>query len=391
MNKSITIFDTTLRDGEQCPGASMTIEQKIRVAHQLEQLGVHVIEAGFPVISPGDFQAVETIARETSVSRIAGLARCVRKDIEATARALAPAGSRARIHLVLATSPIHRQYKLNKTKDEILTMARQSVAMASELADEVQFSAEDASRTEPDFLVDVSEAVIDAGARIVNIPDTVGYAMPDEYGSLIRYLITHISNMDRAILSVHCHDDLGMAAANSLAAVRAGARQVEGTINGIGERAGNTALEEIIMALRTRPDFFDGLTTSIRTPELLNTSRAVARESNMPVPRAKAIVGDNAFAHGSGIHQDGMLKNRHTYEVMQPEDIGWTETEYPLTKHSGSHAVRIKLEQLGFSLSNKEMTTFFPIFKQRGDQCKFVYDNDLIRLYEDMNSSMKIS
>ncbi len=383
MNQNhVDIFDTTLRDGEQCPGASMNMEQKIRIAHQLEQLGVHVIEAGFPVISPGDFESVETIARETSTSRIAGLARCVPRDIDATARALAPAGERARIHLVLATSPIHRQFKLQKNRDEVLSMARSSVAMACGLAGEVQFSAEDASRTEPEFLAEVAEAVIDAGARVVNVPDTVGYAMPDEYGDLIRYLTRHVSNIDRAILSVHCHDDLGMAVANSLAAIRAGARQVEGTINGIGERAGNTALEEVIMALHTRPAFFQNVTTGINTRELLNSSKIVARESGMQVPRSKAIVGANAFAHGSGIHQDGMLKNKTTYEVMRPEDIGWSETEYPLTKHSGRHAVRVKLENLGISPSESEMDAFFPVFKTTGDQCKFVGDTDLIHLYK---------
>lgn len=377
----IDIFDTTLRDGEQCPGASMTMEQKVRIAHQLEHLGVNIIEAGFPVISPGDFNSVETIARETSASRIAGLARCVTKDIDAAARALAPAGERARIHLVLATSPIHRQYKLNKNRNEVLAMARSAVSMASDLAGEVQFSAEDASRTEPDFLAEVTETVIDAGARIVNIPDTVGYAMPDEYGHLISHLVRNVSNIDRAVLSVHCHDDLGMAVANSLAAIRAGARQVEGTINGIGERAGNTALEEVIMALRTRSAFFNNAVTSINTPELLHTSKIVARESGMPVPRSKAIVGANAFAHGSGIHQDGMLKNKTTYEVMRPEDVGWSETEYPLTKHSGRHAVRIKLERLGISPTDHEMNAFFPIFKKAGDQCKFIDDQELIHLF----------
>ena len=384
MKEHIHIFDTTLRDGEQCPGAAMTVEQKVRIAMQLEALGVDVIEAGFPVISDGDFQAVRTVAERTESSRVCGLARCVEKDILAVHEAVSPAGDRGRIHLVLATSPIHRQYKMNKSRAEILEMAVKGVSLAAGLCREVQFSAEDASRTEPDFLAEVVEAVIGAGASIVNIPDTVGYTMPDEFPRLISYLKSNVPNMERAVISVHCHDDMGMAVANSLAAIRAGARQVEGTINGIGERAGNTALEEVVMAVHSRPDFFSGLETGIRTRELVKTSRIVAEMSGMAVLRSKAVVGANAFSHGSGIHQDGILKNRSTYEIMNPEEIGWGPTELPLTKHSGRHAVKVRLDALGFSIPEEDMPRFFELFKQRGDCCKFVYDDDL----SDMARSM---
>ena len=306
MKEHIHIFDTTLRDGEQCPGAAMNVEQKIQVAMQLETLGVDIIEAGFPVISDGDFRAVRAVAECTEKSRVCGLARCVEKDIIAAHEALKAAGERERIHLVVATSPIHRKYKLGKSREQIRDMAVKSVAMASDLCGEAQFSAEDASRTEPEFLAEVVESVIDAGAAVINIPDTVGYTMPEEYFRLISYLKSHVPNVGRVRLSVHCHDDMGMAVANSLAAIRAGAQQVEGTINGIGERAGNTALEEVIMALHARRDFFSEVRTGIRTNELVRTSRMVAAMSGLAVPRSKAVVGANAFAHGSGIHQDGV-------------------------------------------------------------------------------------
>lgn len=299
------------------------------------------------------------------------------KDIIAAHEALKAAGDRERIHLVVATSPIHRKYKLEKSRGQIREMAVKAVAMASGLCGEVQFSAEDASRTEPEFLAEMVEAVIDAGAAVVNIPDTVGYTMPEEYYRLISYLKSNVPNVSRARLSVHCHDDMGMAVANSLAAIRAGAQQVEGTINGIGERAGNTALEEVVMALHSRPDFFSGAGTGIRTKELVRTSRMVAAMSGLPVSRSKAVVGANAFAHGSGIHQDGVLKNRSTYEIMDPEEIGWGATELPLTKHSGRHAVKMRLDALGFSVPDTDMPRLFELFKQRGDQCKFVYDDDL--------------
>ena len=383
MSENIIIFDTTLRDGEQCPGASMNFRQKMEVARQLERLQVDVIEAGFPVISDGDFEAVQSIAREIKGPRIAGLARCVPADIDAAGAAVKPAGDRGRIHVFLATSKIHRDFKLRKAHDEIVRLAVDGVRRAKGLCHDVEFSPEDASRTEPEFLARVVEAVIEAGATTVNIPDTVGYAVPGQFGELIRYLFDHVSNIDDAIISVHCHTDLGLAVANSLAAVEAGARQVEGTINGIGERAGNAALEEFVMALRTRSDSFGGLTTGVNTAEIVKTSRLVARMSGLPVQRSKAIVGENAFAHSSGIHQDGILKRRDTYEIMDPREVGWGDTELPLTKHSGRHAVAARLRHLGFQLSNEEASHVFKRFKDIGDRKKFVYDDDLAALVDD--------
>lgn len=383
MSDKVYIFDTTLRDGEQCPGASMNFRQKMEVARQLERLGVDVIEAGFPVISDGDFESVHAIATEIKKCRIAGLARCVEKDIRSAAAAVAPAGDRACIHTFLATSPLHREFKLNKSKEEIIAMAVAGVKLAKSLVPHVEFSAEDASRTEPEYLAEVVEAVIDAGAGVVNIPDTVGYTTPDEYYALIDHLMKNVPNVDKAIISVHCHDDLGLSVANSLSAIKAGARQVEGTINGIGERAGNTSLEEVIMALRTRGEQFGDVHTDINTHEIVKSSRLVSRMCGLTVPRSKAIVGENAFAHGSGIHQDGMLKNRDTYEIMNPEDVGWGATELPLTKHSGRHAVKLRLEHLGYILSDTEMATVFERFKQIGDRKKFVYDDDLAALVDD--------
>ena len=332
MSDKVIIFDTTLRDGEQCPGASMNLHEKMEVARQLERLNVDVIEAGFPVISEGDFEAVQRIATEVKGPIIAGLARCVTKDIEAAAAAVKPAGERGRIHVFLATSKIHREHKLKKAHEEILRLAADGTRLAKSHCKDVEFSPEDASRTEPEFLAQVVETVIAAGATTVNIPDTVGFAVPEEYAALIRYLKDNVRNIDDAIISVHCHNDLGLAVANSLAAVQAGARQVEGTINGIGERAGNAALEEVVMALKTRADFFGKLHSDVHTREILKTSRIVSRMSGLHVQRSKAIVGENAFAHSSGIHQDGMLKMRETYEIMDPVEVGWGGTELPLTK-----------------------------------------------------------
>ena len=323
MSDQIYFFDTTLRDGEQCPGASMNLREKLEVARQMERLGMDVIEAGFPCISDGDFEAVHTIAREIKKCRIAGLARCVKADIEAAAKALDPAGERARIHIFLATSKLHMQFKLKKAESEILRMAAEGVSYAKQFVQDVEFSPEDASRTDLDFLTKVVETVIDAGATTVNIPDTVGYTTPDEFYRIIRHLKENVPNIGKAVISVHCHNDLGLAVANSLAAVRAGARQVEGTINGIGERAGNVALEEVIMALRTRAGQFGDVTDNINTKEIVRTSRIVARMSGMQVQRSKAIVGENAFAHSSGIHQHGILNCRETYEVMDPQAVGW--------------------------------------------------------------------
>ena len=360
----------------------MTVEQKVRIAMQLEALGVDVIEAGFPVISDGDFQAVRTVAERTESSRVCGLARCVEKTFWPFMRPCLRPGTGA--HPPRSGDfPIHRQYKMNKSRAEILAMAVKASPWPRGCAGKCSFP----RRTPPHgtrFSGGGGEAVIDAGTSIVNIPDTVGYTMPDEFHRLISYLKSNVPNVDRAVISVHCHDDMGMAVANSLAAIRAGARQVEGTINGIGERAGNTALEEVVMAVHSRPDFFSGLETGIRTRELVKTSRIVAEMSGMAVPRSKAVVGANAFSHGSGIHQDGILKNRSTYEIMDPEEIGWGPTELPLTKHSGRHAVKMRLDALGFSIPEEDMPRFFELFKQRGDRCKFVYDDDL----SDMARSM---
>ena len=354
------------------------------LARQLEKLNVDVIEAGFPVISEGDFKAVQTIAREIKKTKIAGLARCVPNDIDAAGEALKPAEKRARIHVFLATSKIHREFKLGKAQDEILRLSVEGVTRARKYVEDVEFSPEDASRTEPEFLIQVCKAVIEAGAKTVNIPDTVGYAVPDEFGVLIARLVAEVPAFQTgdAVLSVHCHNDLGLAVANSLAAVKNGARQVEGTINGIGERAGNAALEEIVMAIKTRNDFYAGITTGINTREIVKTSRLVSRMSGLIIQRNKAIVGENAFAHSAGIHQDGILKKRETYEIMDPTEVGWGESELPLTKHSGRAAMVARLKQIGYKLSDIEINSVFQKFKEVGDKKKFVYDDDLIALVE---------
>jgi 2-isopropylmalate synthase len=383
-NNRIQIFDTTLRDGEQCPGASMNLREKLEVARQLARLRVDIIEAGFPVISEGDFTAVQTIARQIKGPVIAGLARCVPKDIEAAGEALKPAGRRARIHVFLATSKIHREFKLGKARHEILRLAVDGVKRACAYTENVEFSPEDASRTEPDFLVEVCQAVVAAGATTVNIPDTVGYAVPEQYGALIHRLFESVRDFQtgRAVISVHCHNDLGLAVANSLAAVRNGARQVECTVNGIGERAGNASLEEVVMAIKTRQDFFKGITCGINAREIVRSSRLVSRMSSLLVQRNKAIVGENAFAHSSGIHQDGILKKRETYEIMDPEEVGWGKTELPLTKHSGRAAVAARLRHLGFKMSDADVASIFAKFKEIGDKKKFVYDDDLAAVVE---------
>ena len=383
-NKRIIIFDTTLRDGEQCPGASMNLRQKLEVARQLARLKVDVIEAGFPVISDGDFAAVQTIAREIKGPIIAGLARCVPKDIDAAGAAVKPAGKRGRIHVFLATSKIHREFKLGKAQDEIIRLAIDGVKRAKAFVDDVEFSPEDASRTEPEYLVQVCQAVIDAGATTINIPDTVGWAVPDMFGALIARLHADVPQFKsgQAVISVHCHNDLGLAVANSLAAIRGGARQIECTVNGIGERAGNASLEEIVMSLRTRKDFFGDLNCGVNTREIVRSSRLVSRMSSLIVQRNKAIVGENAFAHASGIHQDGVLKKRETYEIMDPKEVGWGSSELPLTKHSGRAAMLARLRHLGFKLSDAEVQTVFARFKDIGDKKKFVYDDDLAALVE---------
>ncbi len=383
-NNQIRIFDTTLRDGEQCPGASMNVREKLEVARQLARLKVDIIEAGFPVISGGDFAAVQAIARQIKGPTICGLARCVPKDIDAAGAALKPAGKHARIHVFLATSKIHREFKLGKAQHEILRLAVEGVRRAKSYVDDVEFSPEDASRTEPDFLVEVCRAAVDAGATTVNIPDTVGWAVPDQYGALIGHLYDSVPafRSGRTVISVHCHDDLGLAVANSLAAVRRGARQVECTVNGIGERAGNTAMEEVVMALKTRKDFFEDFACGVNTREIVRASRLVARMSGLAVQRSKAIVGENAFAHSAGIHQDGILKKRETYEIMDPQEVGWGQTELPLTKHSGRAAVAMRLRHLGFKMGESDVNALFTRFKEIGDKKKFVYDEDLSALVE---------
>ena len=375
----VTIFDTTLRDGEQSPGASLTKREKVELAHQLARLNVDVMEAGFPIASPGDFDSVRTVAESVRGPVIAGLARCVEQDIARCAEALEPA-PKARIHVFLATSAIHRKYKLRKARREILKLAQDSIVYARKFRDDVEFSPEDASRTEPEFLCQVVEAAIDAGATTVNIPDTVGYAIPSEFGALIARLFDTVPNIHQAIINVHCHNDLGLAVANSLAAVQNGARGIECTINGLGERAGNAALEEVVMGLKTRPDVFGDLTTGIRTRHLYRTSRLVSRLTGMLVQRNKAIVGANAFAHESGVHQDGMLKERRTYEIMKPEDVGIAGTELVLGKHSGRHAFTHQLAKLGIDLNADGTERTYQRFMDLADKKKHVYDDDLVMI-----------
>ncbi|HEV7985334.1 MAG TPA: 2-isopropylmalate synthase [Steroidobacteraceae bacterium] len=371
----VLIFDTTLRDGEQAPGCSMTQPEKLRVARALAELGVDIIEAGFPAASRGDWESVNAVAREVQGPVIAGLARCLREDIELAAQALKDA-PRHRLHLFLATSAIHREFKLKMAQEEIIRRAVEGVKIAREHCTDVEFSPEDASRTELDFLAQVVEAVIDAGATTINIPDTVGYTVPDEFGEVFRYLRKHVRGIDKVTLSVHCHDDLGMAVANSLTAVVAGARQIECTINGIGERAGNCALEEVVMALATRQAFFN-VGTGVQTSRLYPTSRLVASITGVSIPRNKAVVGENAFAHEAGIHQHGMLQNRSTYEIMRPEDVGLSRSNLVLGKHSGRHAFRDRVKQLGFELEELELNRVFEEFKALADRKKELFDGDI--------------
>ncbi|MBI5872640.1 MAG: 2-isopropylmalate synthase [Candidatus Omnitrophica bacterium] len=382
MDKLI-IFDTTLRDGEQAPGATLNEREKIEIARELVALGVDVIEAGFPISSKGDFAAVKAIASSVKGAIICGLARAVTKDIDAAYQATKSAKGGARIHVFLATSKIHMQYKLKKAEDEILRLAAESVRYAKKYTSDIEFSPEDASRTEPDFLFKVVESVIAAGAKTVNIPDTVGYAYPQQYGDLIRAIKENVPNIDRAVISVHCHNDLGLAVANSLAAVRNGARQVECTINGIGERAGNASLEEIVMSVKTRRDIYPGVQTSIATRELYKASRLVSKLTGFVVAPNKAIVGANAFRHESGIHQDGVIKKRQTYEIIAPEDVGFTGTGLVLGKHSGKHAFIKRLEELGIKLSDAELSRSFEKFKDLADKKKTVYEEDIVSLIED--------
>jgi 2-isopropylmalate synthase len=378
--RRIVIFDTTLRDGEQSPGCSMNLDEKLEVAQALVDLGVDVIEAGFPIASPGDFEAVRAIARTVHGSTICGLARCNEKDIDRAWEALKDAPD-ARIHVFLATSAIHREFKLRMDKDEIIRRAVEGVKRAKGYCPNIEFSPEDAARTEPDFLCRVVEAAIAAGATTVNIPDTVGYATPAHFGGVIKNLVNRVPNIDRAVISVHCHNDLGLAVANSLAAVENGAGQIECTINGIGERAGNCSLEEVVMAMRTRHDYYH-TKTRINTPRLVPTSRLLTNITGMQVQRNKAIVGRNAFAHEAGIHQDGMLKERTTYEIMRPEDVGFTATDLVLGKHSGRAALSDRAKALGYHLTGEQLLEVFDEFKRLADKKKEVYDADIAALIE---------
>ncbi|MHB8173992.1 MAG: 2-isopropylmalate synthase [Nitrospirota bacterium] len=375
MSRIIKIFDTTLRDGEQSPGCSMNIEEKLMVARQLARMKVDIIEAGFPIASDGDFEAVRRIAQEVNGPVICALARTTEKDIDRAAEAIKPAG-RGRIHTFLATSDIHLKFKLKKDRAQALDMAVSAVKRARNYTDDVEFSAEDATRSDIDYLCKVVEAAISAGATTINIPDTVGYAIPQEYSERIKTLFDRVPNIDKAVISVHCHNDLGLAVSNSLAAVISGAGQIECTINGIGERAGNAAMEEIVMALRTREPYFEAR-TNIVTEEIMAASRLVRNVTGMAVQANKAIVGANAFAHESGIHQDGFLKEKSTYEIMTPESVGLTESTLILGKHSGRHAFRDRLAMLGYSLSEDELNRVFERFKKLADQKKDIFDEDL--------------
>ncbi|MFP5344765.1 MAG: 2-isopropylmalate synthase [Gammaproteobacteria bacterium] len=384
MNDKLIIFDTTLRDGEQSPGASMTREEKLRIARALERMRVDVIEAGFPVASPGDFEAVQAVANAVKDSTVCALARALPRDIDAAAEAVKGA-RRARIHTFIATSPVHMQMKLKMTPEQVIEHAVSAVKRARQHTDDVEFSPEDAGRSEIDFLCRVLEAVIAAGARTVNIPDTVGYNLPHQFGALIKTLRERVPNSDQAVFSVHCHNDLGLAVANSLSAVLNGARQVECTINGLGERAGNAALEEIVMAVRTRRDLFT-CDTGLDTTQIVPSSRLVSGITGFAVQPNKAIVGANAFAHESGIHQDGVLKHRTTYEIMRAEDVGWSANRMVLGKHSGRNAFRTRLQELGVAFdSEEELNDTFQRFKELADKKHEIYDEDLQALVTETN------
>jgi 2-isopropylmalate synthase len=376
----VVIFDTTLRDGEQCPGATMTFEEKLEVAELLDEMGVDIIEAGFPIASQGDFDSVQEIARRSKQAVICGLARAQAKDIDVCAEAIKPA-ARGRIHTFIGTSPLHRQYQMGIDQDEVLSRVTSSVTRARSYTDNVEWSAMDATRTEGDFLCRCVEAAIKAGATTVNIPDTVGYATPDEFAGLFRMILERVPGADQIVFSTHCHNDLGLAVANSLAGVGSGARQVECAINGLGERAGNAALEEIVMAIKTRADVMP-FWTGIDTTMLTRASRLVSRVTAFPVQYNKAIVGRNAFAHESGIHQDGVLKHAQTFEIMTPESVGLKESSLVMGKHSGRHAFREKLKELGYELGDNAFEDAFVRFKALADRKKHVYDEDIEALVD---------
>ena len=384
MSTRIYIFDTTLRDGEQSPGASLNVEEKLEIARQLERLGVDVIEAGFPISSPGDFQAVQAISRLIKNATVCGLTRAVPKDIDTAAEALKDA-VRPRIHTGLGVSDSHLQHKLKMTREEAMERGVAAVKRARNLVGDVEYFLEDSGRADRDYLCRVIEAVIEAGATVINIPDTTGYTAPEEYGALIAYVTRNVPNIDRAIISVHCHNDLGMATANALAGVRNGARQIECTVNGIGERAGNTSLEEVVMAMKTRRDYYD-CETGIVTPEIYKTSRMVSATMGIIVQPNKAIVGANAFAHSSGIHQDGVLKERSTYEIMDPRDVGIQKSEIILTARSGRAALKHRLSELGFTITEEHIDRVYTRFLDVADRKKQVYDEDLEVLVADENT-----
>ncbi len=377
----IVVFDTTLRDGEQSPGCSMNLGEKLRIAAMLEEMGVDVIEAGFPIASEGDFEAVHAVAKAAKRSVIAGLARAMRRDIERCVEAIKPA-ERRRIHTFVSTSPIHMKYNINKTPEEVLEMVVDSVTLARNFTDDVEWSAMDATRSDPEFLSRCVETAIRCGATTINIPDTVGYAVPEEFGNLIRHLRSNVPNIDKAVISVHCHNDLGLAVANALAGIEAGARQAECTINGIGERAGNAALEEIVMALKVRGDAMP-YTTGVDTTMITRASRLLSTITGFSVQPNKAIVGANAFAHESGIHQDGMLKHSGSYEIMSPETVGLNRSSLVLGKHSGSHAFRAKLKDLGYELGDNAVKDAFARFKSLADRKKEIFDEDITALVDD--------
>lgn len=375
MSNRLYIFDTTLRDGEQSPGATMNLDEKLSLARQLEALGVDIIEAGFPAASQGDFEAVQAIAHAVRDVRVAALCRALPKDIDRGWEAIKEA-AHPRIHTFLATSEIHMAHKLRKSREEVLTMAEAAVRHAASLCDDVEFSAEDASRSDWDFLATVCETVIRAGAKTVNIPDTVGYAQPFEFGELIAYLLKTVPNANEAVFSVHCHNDLGLAVANSLSAIRAGARQAEVTLCGIGERAGNASLEELVMALHTRHELYQ-IDCGVRTKQLYPSCRRLSQIIGQPLPSNKAIVGSNAFAHESGIHQDGMLKNPLTYEIMTPESVGRSGTDMVIGKHSGSHAIKSKLNEMGYALDDQQLAEVFSAVKELADKKERIFDEDV--------------
>ena len=382
MKQHLVIFDTTLRDGEQSPGASMTKEEKIRVARQLEKMRVDVIEAGFAAASPGDFDAIHAIATAIKDSTVCSLARANENDIARAGEAIKPAKS-GRIHTFIATSPIHMEKKLRMTPDQVVEQAVKAIGWARQYTDDIEFSAEDAGRSGIDFLCRIFEAVIKAGAKTINVPDTVGYAIPFQYAETMRQLIERVPNSDQVVWSVHCHNDLGLAVSNSLSAVLAGARQVECTINGLGERAGNAALEEIVMAVRTRPDIFQ-VDTRIETTQIVPASKLISQITGYPVQPNKAVVGANAFAHESGIHQDGVLKHRETYEIMRAQDVGWTQNKLVLGKHSGRNAFKTRLQELGIELESDEaLNAAFARFKELADKKHEIFDEDLHALVSD--------